>query len=81
MSVEEHEEHVITIVASLMKNSRGRNRPDFSKFSEADHEKVERLMELHLSTDRVAATESKLRKRNRFMAKKMRISFDEEECT
>ena len=48
LTAEEHEEHVISILASLVKNSRGSQRQRLlAKFTESDHEKVERLMELH----------------------------------
>jgi beta-catenin-like protein 1 len=41
VSAEEHEEHVIAIVASLMKNCKGAQRQRLvSKFTESDHEKV-----------------------------------------
>ena len=41
VSAEEHEEHVISIVASLVKNCRGAQRQRLlSKFTESDHEKV-----------------------------------------
>ena len=41
-------EHVTSIIASLLRNSHGTQRQRLlSKFTENDHEKVERLMELH----------------------------------
>ena len=41
VSVEQHEEHVVSIVASLLKNCRGSQKQRIlSKFTEADHEKV-----------------------------------------
>lgn len=44
----ENEEHVISCVASLIRNCSGANRQRvFNKFTENDHEKVDRLMELH----------------------------------
>lgn len=47
-SSEEHEEHVASIIASLLRNCRGGQRQRLiSKFTENDHEKVDRLMELH----------------------------------
>lgn len=46
----EHEEHVCSIIASLFRNVQGKGRDRLvSKFGERDHEKVERLMELHFS--------------------------------
>nr|CAG4650050.1 EOG090X03ST [Sida crystallina] len=48
MSAEEFEEHVISVTASLLKHSRGAQRQRLlTKFTENDHEKVDRLMELH----------------------------------
>ena len=63
VTVEEHEEHVVAIVASLLKNCRGSQRQRLlTKFTESDHEKVERLMELHFKyCDKVAVTEERLR--------------------
>lgn len=47
-SAEEHEEHVCSIVASLLKNcGEGQRQRIFNKLVENDHEKVERLAELH----------------------------------
>ncbi len=45
----EHEEHVVSVIASLLRHTSdaGRERM-MSKFTENDHEKVDRLMELHL---------------------------------
>lgn len=41
VTAEEHEEHVISIIASLMKNTRGSQRQRLlGKFTEGDHEKV-----------------------------------------
>nr|CAG4638355.1 EOG090X03ST [Cyclestheria hislopi] len=48
MSAEEYEEHIVSIVASLLKWCRGSQRQRLIlKFTENDHEKVDRLMELH----------------------------------
>ncbi len=59
VSMEEHEEHVIAIVASLMKNCRGGQKQRLvAKFTEADHEKVDRIMELHFKyLDKVQAAD------------------------
>lgn len=52
-SEKEHEEHVCSIVVSLFKNIQGSQRERLiSKFVENDHEKVERLMELHFKYQR-----------------------------
>jgi beta-catenin-like protein 1 len=45
---QELEEHIVSILASLLKNCQGPQRQRLlSKFVENDHEKVDRLMELH----------------------------------
>ncbi|XP_050314453.1 beta-catenin-like protein 1 [Anthonomus grandis grandis] len=47
-SAEEHEEHVCSIIASMLRNCRGSQRQRLiTKFTENDHEKVDRLLELH----------------------------------
>jgi len=53
---------VISIVASLMKNCRGPQRQRLlSKFTENDHEKVERLMEMHFKfLEKVTETEQEI---------------------
>lgn len=49
----EHEEHVCSIILSLFKNIQGSHRERLiSKFAENDHEKVERVMELHFKYQR-----------------------------
>ncbi|XP_057370437.1 beta-catenin-like protein 1 [Daphnia carinata] len=48
MSAEEYEEHIISIIASMLKSCRGSQRSRILlKFTENDHEKTDRLMELH----------------------------------
>ncbi|XP_015919518.1 beta-catenin-like protein 1 [Parasteatoda tepidariorum] len=48
LSIEQHEEHVCSIIASMLKNCKGQQRQRLlNKFTENDHEKVDRLMELH----------------------------------
>jgi len=48
MSAEEYEEHVVSVISSLLKSCRGSQRSRLLiKFTENDHEKVDRLMELH----------------------------------
>ena len=61
VSAEEYEEHVVSIVASLLKNCRGAQRQRLlAKFTEGDHEKVERVMELHFKyLDKVLAAEDR----------------------
>ncbi|XP_034238737.1 beta-catenin-like protein 1 [Thrips palmi] len=48
LTTEEHEEHVVSIIATMLRNCRGPQRQRLlNKFTENDHEKVDRLMELH----------------------------------
>ncbi|XP_049801123.1 beta-catenin-like protein 1 [Schistocerca nitens] len=48
LTTEEHEEHVVSIIASMLRNCRGPQRQRLlNKFTENDHEKVDRLLELH----------------------------------
>ncbi|XP_014215236.1 beta-catenin-like protein 1 isoform X2 [Copidosoma floridanum] len=48
VTAEEHEEHVVSIIASMLRNCKGQQRLRlFSKFTENDFEKIDRLMELH----------------------------------
>ncbi|GAA55303.1 beta-catenin-like protein 1, partial [Clonorchis sinensis] len=59
----EMEEHVINIIGALLRHcpSVQKNRV-LAKFVESDHEKVDRLIELHLQYfDRVKATDSRIR--------------------
>lgn len=49
LSIESHEEHIASIIASMLRNCKGQQRSRLlSKFTENDFEKVERLVELHL---------------------------------
>ncbi|XP_026468111.1 beta-catenin-like protein 1 isoform X2 [Ctenocephalides felis] len=48
LTANEHEEHVVSIISSMLRNCRGSQRQRLlSKFTENDHEKVDRLLELH----------------------------------
>ncbi|KXJ76861.1 hypothetical protein RP20_CCG008820 [Aedes albopictus] len=48
LSTDEHEEHVVSIVASMLRNCKGGQRQRMlTKFTENNFEKVERMMELH----------------------------------
>lgn len=60
LGADEHEEHVISIIASMLHNCKGGQRQRLlSKFTENDFEKVERLMELHLKyLDKVNTVEA-----------------------
>lgn len=49
LSTEEFEEHLCSIISSMLRNSKGSQKQRLlSKFVENDFEKVDRLMELHL---------------------------------
>lgn len=49
LSSDEHEEHVLSVIGSLLRNCKGTQRQRLlSKFSENDFEKIDRLLELHL---------------------------------
>ncbi|EDV95084.1 beta-catenin-like protein 1 [Drosophila grimshawi] len=49
LSIDEHEEHVCSVIASMLRNCKGTQRQRMlAKFTENDHEKVDRLLELHL---------------------------------
>ncbi|XP_076469912.1 beta-catenin-like protein 1 [Babylonia areolata] len=63
-SADELEEHTCSIIASLLRNSHGTQRQRLlSKFTENDHEKVERLMELHFKyLDKVRQCDDALEK-------------------
>lgn len=54
----QHEEHVISIIVSLLRNCRPNQRTRLlNKFTENDHEKVDRLLELHFKyLEKVLAT-------------------------
>lgn len=64
LSTEEHEEHVSSIIASMLRNCRGSQRQRLvSKFTESDHEKVDRLMELHFKyLEKVEALDNQIGK-------------------
>ncbi|XKL60497.1 hypothetical protein PGB90_007554 [Kerria lacca] len=48
ITVEEHEEHVLSIISSMLRHCRGPQRQRLmNKFTENDYEKVDRLLELH----------------------------------
>merc|ERR1719167_1647755 len=82
VSTDEHEEHVISIIASLFKNctvgngaSKQRDRL-LAKFTENDHEKVDRLLELHIKYyNKVEEADEKLQREIR--RSKEELSDDE----
>ncbi|XP_037796261.1 beta-catenin-like protein 1 [Penaeus monodon] len=58
LTKDQHEEHVISIITSLLRNCRPNQRTRLiNKFTENDHEKVDRLLELHFKyLEKVLAT-------------------------
>lgn len=66
ISIESHEEHVISIICSMLRNCKGSQRQRMlSKFTENEFEKVERLLELHLKyLEKVDAIDAELDENN-----------------
>lgn len=64
LTKQEHEGHVLSIIHWLLRNCRTNQKQRLmAKFLENDHEKVDRLMELHFAyLDRVMATDRQLEK-------------------
>ncbi|KNC33203.1 hypothetical protein FF38_12726 [Lucilia cuprina] len=62
LSADAHEEHVCAVIASMLRNCKGAQRQRLlSKFTENDHEKVDRLLELHLKyLEKVEAVDREL---------------------
>jgi len=82
VTIDEHEEHVVSIIASLFKNctvgnSAAKQRDRLLvKFTEGDHEKVDRLMELHEKySSKVDNADSKIRREMRVLGE----DFSDEE--
>ncbi|XP_039296273.1 beta-catenin-like protein 1 [Nilaparvata lugens] len=67
LSTEEHEEHVVSIIASMLRSCRGTQRQRLlSKFTENDHEKVDRLLELHFKyLDKVEDVDAEIEKKRK----------------
>ena len=61
-SVKDHEEHIVSIIASMLINLKGSHKQRLvAKFSENDYAKVDRLMELHFKYyERVQKAENKI---------------------
>jgi len=76
-TIDEHEEHVVSILASLFKNctvgngaAKQRDRL-LVKFTENDHEKVDRLMELHEKySEKVDKADAKIQREQRILGEK-----------
>ncbi|CAH2099789.1 unnamed protein product [Euphydryas editha] len=62
LTVDQHEEHVVSIISSMLRNCQGSQRQRLlAKFTENDHEKVDRLLELHFKyMDKVDRTEKEM---------------------
>ncbi|XP_050349796.1 beta-catenin-like protein 1 [Nymphalis io] len=62
LTVDQHEEHVVSIIASMLRNCQGGQRQRLlAKFTENDLEKVDRLLELHFKyMDKVDRTEKEM---------------------
>lgn len=75
LSADEHEEHVMSVIASMLRNCKGSQRQRLlSKFTENDHEKVDRLLELHLKyLEKVELIDKEIDRKSRDP------DFDEEE--
>ncbi|ETN67797.1 nuclear protein NAP [Anopheles darlingi] len=74
LGTDEHEEHIVSIIASMLHNCKGSQRQRLlAKFTENDFEKIERLMELHRKyLDKVEAMD-------REIDQQMRTEDDEEQ--
>lgn len=62
ISIESYEEHICSIIASLLRNCKGSQRQRLlAKFAENEYEKIERLLELHLKyLEKVEATDAEI---------------------
>uniref|UniRef100_A0A8C5QKH5 Beta-catenin-like protein 1 N-terminal domain-containing protein n=1 Tax=Leptobrachium leishanense TaxID=445787 RepID=A0A8C5QKH5_9ANUR len=81
ISEKEHEEHVCSIIASLLRNLRGQQRTRLvSKFTENDSEKVDRLMELYFKyLDAVRVADKKIEGEKHDMVRRGEILDDDME--
>lgn len=61
-TVKDHEEHIVSIIASMLQNLKGSHKQRLvSKFSEKDFAKVDRLIELHFKyMEKIQREEAKL---------------------
>lgn len=78
-SEKEHEEHVCSILASLLRNLKGQQRTRLlNKFTENDSEKVDRLMELHFKyLDAMHVADKKIEGEKHEMVKRGEILTDD----
>lgn len=60
-------EHVVSIIANMLRNCRGTQRQRLlSKFTENDHEKVDRLLELHFKyLDKVEEIDARIERQRK----------------
>ncbi|XP_075701392.1 beta-catenin-like protein 1 [Rhinoderma darwinii] len=79
ISEKEHEEHVCSILASLLRNLKGQQRSRLlNKFSENDSEKVDRLMELYFKyLDAVRVADKKIEGEKHDMVRRGEILDDD----
>ncbi|XP_061429433.1 beta-catenin-like protein 1 [Lethenteron reissneri] len=79
MSEKEHEEHVCSIISSMLRNLKGQQRTRLiNKFVETDCEKVDRLMELHFKyLETVSAADKKIEGEKHEMVRRGEIIDDE----
>lgn len=79
LSSEEFEEHVCSIISSMLRNTKGSQKQRLlSKFVENDYEKVDRLMELHHKyLEKVEAIDKEIEEQKRF--KRPGAVIDDEE--
>ncbi|XP_071784822.1 beta-catenin-like protein 1 [Asterias amurensis] len=80
-SAQEHEEHVCSIMAALLKNCSGTHRQRLiNKFTESDHIKVDRLMELHFNyLNRVQVCDDRIERERQRRAREGDIIDDDQE--
>ncbi|XP_048353914.1 beta-catenin-like protein 1 [Sphaerodactylus townsendi] len=80
-SEKEHEEHVCSILASLLRNLRGQQRTRLlNKFTENDSEKVDRLMELYFKyLDAMQVANKKIEGEKHDMVRRGEIIDDDQE--
>ncbi|KAL3858659.1 hypothetical protein ACJMK2_008922 [Sinanodonta woodiana] len=76
---QELEEHIVSIIASLLRNCQGTQRQRLlNKFTENDHEKVERLLELHFKyLDKVRSVDEQI-EREKIRLKQRGEDLDED---
>ncbi|XP_075133549.1 beta-catenin-like protein 1 [Leptodactylus fuscus] len=79
VSEKEHEEHVCSILASLLRNLKGQQRTRLiNKFTENDSEKVDRLMELYFKyLDAVRVADKKIEGEKHDMVRRGEILDDD----